>query len=273
MNKDKTDWWIEYIKGNPFTTVGNVSLLMGGILFLIYFFHINYMPTLDISNSIHLLFAMSLMGFFLMSILVLVVILPSLLRIELPEKKAEVKKQKEENKFFRYFQLVWIIIISAFSFIIISPIMMNTNSSDNLIRDIIFIIVIIIFNVFFIDKNDYIKGFLGGFLLLIGFMFFSKNYNLISSLFVKDLHLGGYVMYQAHVKKQSCDILKSYNKSMIQSENSKDCIVSNLNVLLSLGKEILFQIETQKDGNVSVLIPSEDIVSYSWKNKTKKEKE
>ena len=328
MDKDSSNmvernYWLDYIKKNPFSTVVNMSLVMGDVLFLIYFFHIGYMPILDLPNTIHLLFAISLTGVWTMVMLVGLLILPSLFWEQYQKDISKGKNQKQENKLFlilllafhvvagsieafSYSQEGWwresiivsiliieiiylwtsqeiekkvlffisslvIICISMLSWISIIPIFMGGNIPV-ILGILLGIAAIVGLNTFILQEKDYIKGFIGGFLILVILMFFSTNYNLLSSVFVRNLHLGEYVLYQVDIKKQSCSFLKRYDNSMIQSENNKSCVISKLNVLLSLGKEVLLQVKTQEDGNISVVIPAEDIISYSWKNKPKNSK-
>lgn len=64
---------------NPFITMWNLALMIGGLIALIYFAQLGYMPDLDFKTASSFLLALAILGVFLSSILILVFNVPSLM--------------------------------------------------------------------------------------------------------------------------------------------------------------------------------------------------
>jgi len=260
----KTDWIVKYIKENLFTAIGSLSLSLGGILFLIYFFHIDYMPSLDMGNSIHLLFGMALTGGWVLLWLSLMIMLPSLFGESL-------SKWKEKEWSERIFSIVMVCFGLLFSWVFILWILMNgdINKEAKIWISILVLAVLVVINVVIIKNQQYIQGFIVSIAALILLIYYVGNYSLISQVFMRNLHLGGFEINKMHIKKDSCSVLESYHQKIIWDDNHKRCSVEKIFVLLKLGKEMVMKIDNKNDANISISIPMDDILSYSWKNKSK----
>ncbi|WP_143714457.1 hypothetical protein [Laribacter hongkongensis] len=61
----KNDNWSRYFHENTLKIAWSVMLFLGGLLVLIYFGHIGFLPEIDLSNAIALLASMALIGMFI----------------------------------------------------------------------------------------------------------------------------------------------------------------------------------------------------------------
>jgi len=64
---------------NPFVTMWNLALVIGGLIALIYFAQLGYLPDLDLKTASSFLLAVAFLGIFLSALLILVFNVPSLM--------------------------------------------------------------------------------------------------------------------------------------------------------------------------------------------------
>ncbi|NYE60078.1 cyanate permease [Duganella sp. 1224] len=64
---------------NPFITMWNLALIIGGLIALVYFAQLGYLPDLDLKTASSFLLAVALVGVFLSAILMVIFNVPSLM--------------------------------------------------------------------------------------------------------------------------------------------------------------------------------------------------
>ena len=93
----------KYLYENPIKSVVIMINMLGGLLYLFYFIHIDFMPTLHIQDMIHLVFAMAFMGLLIVIFLIMLLIAPALMWKYILEKalsniiEASIKKEEKRN--------------------------------------------------------------------------------------------------------------------------------------------------------------------------------
>jgi len=90
----------KYFSENPLLSIVSVINLLGGMLFLFYFIHIDFMPTLHIQDMIHLIFSMAFLGLFMVMFLALLLVVPAFAwqSFESPIKEIIVKGKEKSKK-------------------------------------------------------------------------------------------------------------------------------------------------------------------------------
>lgn len=68
-----------YLYDNPIKSIFIMINVLGGLLFLFYFMHIGFMPTLHIQDMMHLVFTMAFMGLLMILLLVMLLVAPALM--------------------------------------------------------------------------------------------------------------------------------------------------------------------------------------------------
>jgi len=103
----------KYILSNLFLSLWNLSLLIGGVIFWMYFFHIQYFPDLRLDESVLLLLLVAITGFFLLFVMASIFMIPYFFRwlMLLADKQKEKKNVGELIWYFVSIFLAFLAIV------------------------------------------------------------------------------------------------------------------------------------------------------------------
>jgi hypothetical protein len=114
----------KYIMSNLLSVIWNASLLVGGLIFWIYFFQIQYFPDLSFAEAGLLLPVAAITGFFYLFFLTPIFMLPCLFRwlmlkqIESePDRKDEQEGKRAVREFLMYFFSIFVLLLLIISYI------------------------------------------------------------------------------------------------------------------------------------------------------------
>jgi hypothetical protein len=87
---------------NPFVTMWNLALVIGGLIALIYFAQLGYLPDLDLKTASSFLLAVAFLGIFLSALLILVFNVPGLMM-----RSDRKKDDPDTDKSFAFRAFLW----------------------------------------------------------------------------------------------------------------------------------------------------------------------